>query len=66
MRLGRFGRALIGNAMQTELAREAVQLVDIVGEQVTLFTAVPLPDCFVDVDRHYRSVSLNSMRRFLR
>src|SRR5262249_55989148 len=43
---------LVGAAGNAEPGREAVQLVDVVREQVAPFESLPLPDRLVDIDGH--------------
>ena len=45
-------RSLIRCAVNTEHRSEAMQLIGVVGQQVSPFEATPLPDRRVNVNRH--------------
>ena len=44
------GRPLVGGTGNPEPPRKAVQLVDLIGEQVAPFQTLPVPDGVVDID----------------
>src|SRR5690349_15607317 len=54
MRRRSLRRPLIRGAMEADAAREAVQLVLVVGKQVAPLAAMPIPDRVVDVNGHAR------------